>query len=132
MLRTYRVLAQAWGIGHETLRKFATGRTRQPHPRQLELYGTRFLELHPGGYMQEKRVEGRPVALPQLKTLLPRDRARANEVLDRIFALDERDPAQVPEEAEKLLAWVRTALNAELDAEVRYGQRRNGARRERE
>ena len=51
-------------------------------------------------------MEGRPVALPQLKTLLPRDRERANEVLERIFALDERDPAQAPEEAEKLLAWV--------------------------
>ena len=101
-------------------------------PASCELYGTKFLELHPSGYMQEKRVEGRPVALQQLKTLLPRDRERANEVLERIFALDERDPAQVPEEAEKLLDWVRKLLNAEHDAEVRYDLRRNGARRERE
>lgn len=130
LARTYRVLAQAWGIGHETLRKFATGRTRQPHPRQLELYGTKFLELHPSGYVREKRVEGKPGALGQLKLLLPRDRDRANEVLDRIFGLDERDPAGVPPEAEKVLAWVRTVLNAEHDAEVRYDLRRNGARRE--
>lgn len=130
LLRTYRVLAQAWGIGHETLRKFATGRTRQPHPRQLELYGTKFLELHPSGYVREKRVEGQPRALGQLKLLLPRDRDRAHEVLDRVFGLDERDPAAVPPEAEKVLAWLRAVLNAEHDAEVRYDLRRNGARRE--
>lgn len=129
LLRRYRALAEAWGIGHETLRKFVTGRTLQPHPRQLELYGTKFLELHPSGYVREKRVDGRPVALGQLKLLLPRDRERASEVLDRILGFDERDPAELPEQAEAVRAWLHKVLNAEFDAEVRFATRRNGARR---
>lgn len=123
-LRTYRVLAEAWGIGHETLRKFATGRTEEPHPRQRRLYGTKFLELHPSGYVREKRVDGKPVALKQLKMLLPNDRERAQEVLDRIFALESRDRDELPEEAEKVREWMRKLLNAEFDAEVGFPQAR--------
>jgi hypothetical protein len=120
-----RPLAKAWGVGHETLRKFATGLTEQPHPRQLALYSSKFLELHPSGYVREKRVDGKPVALPQLKLLLPADRERAQEVLDRIFALEERGADGVPEEAEKVREWMRKLLNAEFDAEVRFrGKRR--------
>ena len=126
-LRTYRTLAKEWKLGHETLRKFVVGETQQPHPRQRQMYGARFLELHPSGYVREKRVDGRPVALDQLKLLLPPERERANEVLERIFALDERDPGQVPEEAAAVLAWMRKLLNAEFDAEVRFGRRRGGA-----
>jgi hypothetical protein len=116
MLRTYRVLAAEWEIGHETLRKFVTGATLEPHPRQRRLYGTRFLELHPSGYVREKRVDGKPVALKQLKMLLPRDRERAQEVLDRIFA----GADEPPEEAPRVREWLRKLLDAEFDAEVRY------------
>lgn len=128
MLRTYRALKAEWEIGHETLRKFVTGQTAEPHPRQRRLYGTRFLELHPSGYVREKRVDGRPVALQQLKMLLPNDRERAQEVLDRIFALDERGADGLPEEAEKVREWMRKLLNAEFDAEVRFGKGRRKAR----
>ena len=120
----YRVLAAEWGIGHETLRKFVTGRTVEPHPRQRRLYGTRFLEQRPSGYVREKRVHGKPVALSQLKMLLPSDRERAQEVLDRIFALESRDPEQLPDEAEKVREWMRKLLNAEFDAEVGFPQAR--------
>ena len=121
---TYRALSAEWNIGHETLRKFVTGRTAEPHPRQRRLYGTKFLEQRPSGYVREKRVDGRPVALSQLKMLLPADRERAQEVLDRIFALDRRGADELPEEAEKVREWMRRLLNAEFDAEVRFPQGR--------
>jgi hypothetical protein len=128
MLRSYRTLAEAWGLGHETLRKFATGRTADPHPRQLRLYGTKFLELHPSGYVREKRLEGGSKALQQLKMLLPNDRERAQEVLDRIFALEERGGAGLPEEAERVREWMRKLLDAEFDAEVQFRRSRKKAR----
>ena len=119
-LHTYRVLAELWGVGHETLRKFATGRTRQPHPRQRELYGAKFLELHPSGYVREKRVDGQPRALRQLKMVLPPDPEQAAAVVERIFELAGRHPDEVPEQAEAVRAWLRRLLNAEFDAEARY------------
>lgn len=118
-LHTYRVLEEVWGVGHETLRKFATGRTVQPHPRQRELYGAMFLELHPSGYVREKRVNG-PRPLQQLKMVLPPDPDEANQVLDRIFALAGRHPDELPEQAAAVRAWMRTLLNAEFEAETRY------------
>jgi hypothetical protein len=131
-LRTYRALAEAWGLGHETLRKFATGRTRQPHPRQLELYGTKFLELHPSGYVREKRVDGRARALEQLKMVLPPGRENAQQILDRVFELAARHPDELPDAALRMQEWLHKLLNAEYDAEVRYELRRSGARRETE
>lgn len=119
-LHSYRVLAALWGVGHETLRKFAMGRTAQPHPRQREVYGARFLELHPSGYVREKRVDGRAGALQQLKMLLPPDREEAAEVLDRIFALAARHPDELPDQTNAVRAWMRKLLAAEFDAETRY------------
>jgi hypothetical protein len=116
----YRGLASRWGMGHETLRKFITGNTVQPHPRQREKYGAFFLELHPGGYVEETRTDGRARPLPQLKRLLPPERGEAAEVLDRIFELAGRHPQELPEQADAVRSWLRTLLAAEFDAELRY------------
>ncbi|HLM67869.1 MAG TPA: hypothetical protein VK358_10090 [Longimicrobium sp.] len=129
MLRTYRVLKEEWGLAAETLRKFAMGMTKQPHARQLTLYGTKFLELHPGGYVREKPVDGHARALEQLKMVLPPGRENAQEVVDRVFELAARSPDEVPAEVEKLRDWILKVLNAEYDAEARYPKPRNGARR---
>lgn len=123
-LHTYRVLAERWGTGHETLRKFITGRTVVPHPRQRELYGAMFLEMHPGGYVEETRMEDKPRALPPLKRMLPPDRGQALEVLDRIFALADRHPDELPEQAPAVRAWMRRLLEAEFAAELRYSRGR--------
>lgn len=124
----YRTMAERLGMGHETLRKFVTGLTAQPHPRQRELMGAEFLEVHPSGYVRETMVEGRPRALGPLKLLLPPDREEAAAVLDRIFALAERHPDELPEQAAAVHAWMRRVLNAEFDAVTRYppGQRPPG------
>lgn len=124
----YRALAERLGTGHETLRKFVTGRTAQPHPRQRERMGAEFLEVHPSGYVRETTVDERPRALGPLKLLLPPDREQAEEVLDRIFALAERHPDELPGQAAAVRAWMRRVLNAEFDADARYppGQRPPG------
>lgn len=124
----YRALADRMGTGHETLRKFVTGLTTQPHPRQRELMGAEFLRVHPGGYVRGDTVDGRPRALGPLKMLLPPEREQAEEVLDRIFALAERHPDELPEQAAAVRAWMRRVLEAEFDADVRYpaGQRPRG------
>lgn len=116
----YRALADRMGTGHETLRKFATGRTVQPHPRQRELMGAEFLQVHPGGYVRQATVDGRPRALAPLKMLLPPEREQAEEVLDRIFALAERHPEELPGQAAAVRAWMRRVLEAEFDADLRY------------
>gem|GEM_PF-2027755 len=117
---TLRRLAQRWGMGHETLRKFIMGSTAQPHPRQREKYGAFFLELHPGGYVEQTRMEDRARPLPQLKRILPPERAEAAEVLDRIFTLAGRHPDELPEQAAAVRAWMHRLLAAEFDAETRY------------
>jgi hypothetical protein len=123
-----RTMAERLRMGRETLRKIATGRTAQPHPRQRELMGAEFLEVHPSGYVRETMVDGRPRALGPLKLLLPPDREEALEVLDRVFALAERHPDELPEQAAAVRAWMRRVLNAEFDADTRYppGQRPPG------
>jgi hypothetical protein len=122
---TYRGLAERWGIGHETLRKFINGGTVQPHPRHRERYGALFLHLHPAGYVEEKAVdEDRPRPLPQLKRLLPPDRAQAAEVLERIFALAARHPDELPEQADAVRGWMQTLLAAEFEAEAQYARGR--------
>ncbi|HEU4884381.1 MAG TPA: hypothetical protein VFT45_19145 [Longimicrobium sp.] len=127
-LHGYRPLANRLGTAPETLRKFVTGLTAQPHPRQRERMGEEFLALHPSGYVRETTVDGRPRALAPLKMLLPPDREEAEEVLDRIFALAERHPDELPEQAAAVRAWMRRVLNAEFDADTRYppGQRPPG------
>lgn len=127
-LHGYRALADRLGMGHETLRKFVTGRTAQPHPRQRELMGAEFLQVHPSGYVREKTVDGRPRPLGPLKLLLPPDRDEALEVLDRIFDLAERHPDELPGQAAAVRAWMRRVLDAEFDADMRYppGQRPPG------
>lgn len=117
---TYRALAERWDIGHETLRKFVMGRTVQPHMRQRELIAAEFLEMHPAGYVQEEAFQPRPRPLPPLKRLLAPERAEALEALDRIFALAERHPGELPEQAAAVHAWMRRVLEAEFDAEMRY------------
>jgi hypothetical protein len=112
------VLGKEWGLAPETLRKFAEGITQDPHKRQLQLYGSKFLELHPSGYVQEKPVDGRARALPQLKNLLPADRAKAQEIVDRLFELAARHPDELPDEARDIRAWLGKLLNAEFDAEA--------------
>lgn len=116
----YRALGDRWNLGHETLRKFATGRTAQPHARQRELIGAGFLEVNPAGYVRVGDEEGRPRALRPLRQQLPPDRARAVEVLHRIFALAERHPDELPDEAAAVRAWLLRVLNAEFDADARH------------
>lgn len=128
-MRTYRVLSKDWKIGHETLRKFVVGETLQPHPRQLALYGTRFLELHPSGYVREKRLDGGARALEQLKLVLPPGRENAHELVDSVFALAARSPDGVPEGAEALREWILKVLDAEYEAEVRFSGGRKSPRR---
>lgn len=123
-LRTYRPIAEEWGLAPETLRKFAEGITKDPHKRQLELYGSKFLELHPSGYVQEKPVDGRARALPQLKMMLPADREKAREIVDLVFELAARHPDELPDEAAKIQEWLAKLLNAEFDAEAGQPQRR--------
>jgi hypothetical protein len=127
-LHGYRVLAERLGTGHETLRKFVTGRTAQPHARQRERMGEEFLAAHPSGYVPETTVDGKPRALAPLKLLLPPDRDEAEAVLDRIFALAARHPDQLPEQAAAVRAWMHRVLSAEFDADTRYppGQRPPG------
>jgi hypothetical protein len=127
-LHGYRALAERLRMGHETLRKIATGRTAQPHPRQRELMGAEFLALHPGGYVRETTVDERPRALKPLKMLLPADHEEAAGVLDRIFELAERHPDELPGQASAVRAWMRRLLDAEFEGEARYppGQRPRG------
>lgn len=117
---TYRGVADRLGMGHETLRKFILRRTEQPHPRQRERYGALFLELHPGGYVEETRTDGRARPLPQLKRLLPPERDEAAAVLERIFDLARRHPDELPEQADAVRAWLQRLLAAEFEAELRY------------
>jgi hypothetical protein len=131
-VRRLRVLAKEWGVSAEALRKFALGITRQPHSRQLELYGTRFLELHPGGYVREKRVDGQARALEQLKMVLPPGRENAQQIVDRVFELAARSPDEVPDGVEALRDWIMKVLNAEYDAEARYLKGRTATRRQAE
>lgn len=128
-MRRYRNLARDWGLSAEALRKFAIGVTRQPHSRQLDLYGTKFLELHPSGYVREKRVDGQARALEQLKMVLPPGRENAQQIVDRVFELAARHGDEVPEDVEKLREWILKVLNAEYDAEVRYTKPRTGSSR---
>lgn len=123
-VHTYRPLAQSWGLAPETLRKFAEGITKDPHKRQLELYGSKFLELHPSGYVQEKPVDGRARALPQLKVMLPADREKAQEIVDLVFELAARHPDELPDEAARIREWLGKLLNAEFDAEAGQPPRR--------
>jgi hypothetical protein len=123
-LRTYRVLAREWGLAAETLRKFAEGITKDPHKRQLELYGSKFLELHPSGYVQEKPVDGHARALPQFKNKLPAERERAQEIVDLVFELAARHPDELPNEATWMREWLSKVLNAEFDAEAGQPRRR--------
>ncbi|HEX6371959.1 MAG TPA: hypothetical protein VF006_23750 [Longimicrobium sp.] len=127
-LHGYRGLAERLGTGHETLRKFVTGRTVHPHPRQRELMGAEFLQVHPSGYVRETTVDGKARALGPLKLLLSPDRDEAAEALDRIFALAGRHPDELPEQAAAVHAWMRRVLDAEFDADTRYppGQRPRG------
>lgn len=127
-LHTYRPVAAEYGLAAETVRKFAEGITKRPHRRQLELYGTKFLELHPSGYVREKRVDGSSQALPQLKMTLPPGRENAQEVLDRLFELAARHPDELPEQAAEVRRWLQKLLDAEYDAEARYDAKR-GRRR---
>lgn len=131
-MHTLRVLAKEWGRSAEALRKFALGITRQPHPRQLHLFGTKFLELHPSGYVREKRVDGQARALEQLKMVLPPGREDAQQVVDRVFDAAARHGEDAPEDVEKLRAWILKVLNAEYDAEARYTRARTGPRRKAE
>lgn len=127
LLHTYRGLAQRWGIGHETLRKFINGSTVQPHPRHRERYGALFLHLHPAGYVEEKAVDddrSRPLPLPQLKRMLPPERVEAAAVLERIFALAARHPDELPEQADAVRGWMQALLAAEFEAEAQYARGR--------
>jgi hypothetical protein len=132
LLHTYRGLAERWGMGHETLRKFISGVTVQPHPRQRERYGALFLHLHPAGYVAENGTDhpddDRPRPLPRLKRLLPPDRDEAAEALDRIFALAGRHPDELPEQADAVREWMRTLLDAEFRAEAQYARGRRPPR----
>jgi hypothetical protein len=110
-----RAVAACWGVGYETLRKFVTGRTARPHPRQRELYGARFLEHHPAGYLAEPPPE-RGAPLRQLRMLLPPGRGRAAAVLERIFALAAAQPGAPPQTG-AVGAWMRRLLEAEYDAD---------------
>lgn len=124
----YRGLAQRLRTGHETLRKFVTGRTALPQLRQRELMGAEFLEVHPAGYVREAAEDGTARALSPLKRLLPPDREQAAEVLERIFALAERHPDELPGQAAAVRAWLLRVLHAEFDADTRYppGRRPRG------
>lgn len=128
LLHSYRGLAERWGMGHETLRKFISGVTVQPHPRQRERYGALFLHLHPAGYVQatpaDEPGDDRPRALPQLKRLLPPDPGQAAAVLDRIFALAARHPDELPAQAAAVHGWMHALLNAEFQAEAQYARGR--------
>lgn len=124
---THRALASRWGMGHETVRKFMLGHTEQPHPRQRETYGAAYLELHPAGYVDQTRPGDAARPLPQLKRMLPPERAQAMEVLDRLFSLARRHPDEVPEQADAVHAWLRSVLAAEFDAETRYPRGRRPA-----
>ena len=129
LLHSYRGLAERCGMGHETLRKFISGVTAQPHPRQRERYAALFLHLHPAGYVEAERTggepeDGRPRVLPQLKRLLPPGRAEAEAVLDRIFALAGRHPDELPEQAEAVRGWMQALLDAEFRAESQYARGR--------
>ena len=117
---TYRAVAVRWGIEPETLRKFITGRTVQPHPRQRDTYGARYLELHPAGYVDQTPGADAARPLSQLKHLLPPDRAQAMEVLDLIFGLAERHPDEAPHQAAAVHTWLRRVLAAEFEAAARY------------
>jgi hypothetical protein len=112
-----RAVANRWGIGYETFRKFATGRTLRPHPRQREIYGARFLEHHPAGYLPERPDAGAAPLRP-LKLLLPASREEALEVLERIFARAAAQP-DAPRETRAVGAWMRRVLEAEHAAEER-------------
>lgn len=127
-LHGYRPLARRLRTGHETLRKFVTGRTVQPHLRQRELMGAEFLEVHPAGYVRETAEDGSSHALPPLKRLLPPDRDEAAEVLDRIFTLAEEHPDELPGQTAAVRAWLLRVLHAEFDADTRYppGRRPRG------
>ena len=128
-MHTLRVLANEWGRSAEALRKFATGETKQPHARTLTLYGTKFLELHPSGYVREKPVDGKARALEQLKMVLPPGRENARQIVDRVFETAVRHGDDAPEDVEKLRDWLLKVLNAEYDAEARYTRPRTGSRR---
>lgn len=119
-LYSYRGVASRWGMGHETVRKFITRTTEQPHPRQREKYAAFFLELHPGGYVEATRTDDRARPLPQLKRLLPPERGEAARALDRIFELAGRHPDELPEQADAVRGWLQRLLAAEFDAELRY------------
>ena len=113
-----RAVSRAWGVGHETLRKFATGVTRQPHARQRELYGARYLEHHPAGYVAERAL-GRRRPLRPLKMLLPPGRDPALAVLQGIFAAASSAGGAPPQTA-AVGAWMCSVLEAEYEAEGRY------------
>lgn len=123
---TYAGLEAAWGIGHETLRKFVLGQTERPHPRTLQVYGTRYLEHHPSGYVEE-RVDGRPRGLKELKMVLRPGHAEASTILDRMIDLPSDHP-DAPAEVEEFRRWLHTLLDAEYAAEVQYPAQRKRRR----
>jgi hypothetical protein len=116
-----RAVAQRWGVGYETFRKFVQGSTRLPHPRQREIYGARFLAHHPAGYLPERPDAGAAPLRP-LKLLLPASREKALGVLERIFALAAAQP-DAPRETGAVGAWARRVLEAEYAAEGRVALR---------
>ena len=121
-----RAVSRAWGVGHETLRKFANGATRLPHARHRELYGARYLEHHPAGYVAERALGGRRPLRP-LKMLLPPGRDPALAVLRGIFAAASGSGGAPPQTA-AVGAWVCSVLEAEYEAEGRYASaEREGA-----
>lgn len=122
--RGSRELARAWGVGHETFRKFHAGITAHPQPRQLQLYREKFQELHPSGYVREKQVDGKAHALPQLKMVLPPGRENAQRVVEQIQDLVARHADELEAEAPEALQWMRKVLNAEYEAEGRLPPRK--------
>jgi hypothetical protein len=125
---TYQGLETIHGLGHETVRKFVEYDpergfgTRMPRPRQREKYGELFLEMHPEGYVMERKADGSPGALPPLKTVLPSGEERAEAALEAIFARAAAHPDGLPQGVTGLEGWLKKLVRAQYAADRKYSK----------
>lgn len=113
---TQRGLAAMVRLSQGAVSDFVQGHT-EPERRTIKAFATLYLEFHPEGYVEKRKVERE--VLPQLKTVLPHGEREAIEAVEAMIRAAEASGV-FKETLEPLRDWLTTVVSAEYDAERRY------------
>lgn len=114
---TYRGVARLVRTSPETVRKYVEDITGRPHPATLQKFADLFFAHYPAGVVRERPAERTP---RQLRTVLPPGPDAASAVVEKIFELAGRHPAELPPRTEELRTWLLSVVHTEYDAVKRY------------